>query len=790
MTKPADQKKFNIFIDKYETIRKMLRQIFVFGCYDRTQGAAYQNISERKYSNEIKRILSFFPHKISRDRNFEGKQINHFPFSRYSGDKNYLWVSYCIKAFSPQDLNLYIAILKILDDSEFKNVSEIKTDIQYCILTDSEDDEIFDPMLRNRLQDMTELGLLECQQNKYRLSQDILSKLTSEELLKIYELLELCRDIFPISSLGYSLQWLIREYIKFWRNENFYGVSIFGVEDIFLQNILNDEIFYKLIIAIEQRNFIKIQFAYSEKFFYVAPLKIILDRQYGRQYIFYANETGITFIRRLDAIINLEIVKDKFYDDTDFIIAEKILDDVWCVALNSSYAKKNKILVEIDFEIEDTLDCRVLNRLEFEKHSGKIEKFNEKHWLFSVEVIEPRELIPWIRSFGKYAKVRPSNFHNLSELLEKNHSNLKVAYTDLEKWKHQDISNKILRQETKSLSVSNNYPKIFCEYRNRFFMAVQEIYNSILIKEKIFSYEKFIDFLYRKTFAGSQIKNIAAEISEYGGAITKFSLFQNVGEKIVLSSEMYDSENICKKLPLLLTIPEKRFLRTLLEYPIFSDLIGENLKTKLLNLLNVKPFPLKEIIIERNFCHEEINQKKLQKNLKIIFSAIEIKKFLKYTNCVSDDRDFSGICQPNKIIYSPYMHKFYFDAVISDDKGNSLKRMNIANLKELEIVDNAEEIQIPFKDLQEERRSKEKLKLLIKAVTGFHDVERCFLLFSTHEKSGWYDAEKNIYHMEISFYSFEIPTILKKILSLGAAVVVLEPNCIREAMILKTGINL
>lgn len=785
MEEKKPEKKFNLFVDKYETIRKMLRQIFIFGCYDRTQGAEFQKISERKYSNEIKRVLSFFPQRISRARNFEGKRVNHFPFSRYSGDKNYLWLSYCTKTFSPQDLNLYIAILQILDAKNFQKVSCIKEKILIGVIADSDTEEnIFEPMLRNRLQDMAEIGILERRQNEYRLAEDILSELNSAELLNIYKLLDFYRDALPLSSLGYNLQWLIREHIKFWRNENFNVASAFAVEDTFLQNILNDEIFYKLIVAIEGRNFIKIQFAYSDKIVEVVPLKIILDRQYGRQYLFYIDDNGAAFIRRLDAIINLEIVEDKFYTRADFLDAEKLLENVWCAALNFSHGREKKILIEADFEIEDNFDWRVLNRLECEKHIGKIEKLNDKHWLFSVEVTEPRELIPFIRSFGKYAKVRPSDAHNLSEILASNFENLKTAYNNLERWKSSNIENKSARSEIKSPPVSNNPPKFFCEYRNKFFIAVQEIYNSLLTREKNFSRQEFIDFLCKKTFAGAQIKNLATEISEYGGTITKFSLFQNSNGEINLNSQE-DSP----KLPLLLTTPEKRYLRTLLEYPLFSNLVGENLRAKLLKLLKVPPLNLREIIIERNFWNENFDGVRLQENLKIIFDAIDAEKFLSYTNCASGGREFLGTCQPVKIIYSPYMHKFYLDAVILNGAENSLKRMVTANLKNLESVDSSEKVQTPFKDLQESCRKVEKLKLLIKAVSGYHDVERCFMLFSTHEKSGWYDAAQNLYHMEISFYSFEIPAIIRKILSLGAAVVVLEPDYIREFVMFKAGIS-
>ena len=584
------------------------------------------------------------------------------------------------------------------------------------VIADSDtDEEIFEPMLRNRLQDMAAVGILERRQNEYRLAEDILSGLTSAELLKIYKLLDFYRDELPLSSLAYNLQWLIREYIKFWRGENFNIAPAFAVEDTFLQNILNDEIFYKLIVAIEGRNFIKIQFAYSEKIFEVAPLKIIFDRQYGRQYFFYIGDKGAAFIRRLDAVINLEIVKDKFYTRADFADAEKLLDSVWCAALNFSHGQENRILVEVNFEIEENFDWRVLNRLECEKHIGKIDKLTDKHWLFWVEVTDPRELIPFIRSFGKFAKVRPSAAHNLAEILDKNFETLKTAYTDLETWKNQNNAVKPLDKKIKSPPVSNNPPKFFCEYRNKFFIVVQEIYNAILTQEKTFSRQEFIKFLCSKTFVGSSIKNFADKITEYGGTVTKFSLFKNSGGKIILNSQE-DSP----KLPLLLTTPEKRYLRTLLDYPIFSNLIGENLRAKLLKLLQVLPLNLREIIIERNFWNENFDGVRLQENLKIIFDAIDGNKFLKYTNCASGGREFSGTCQPVKIIYSPYMHKFYFDAVILNGAENSLKRMVTANLKNLETVDGSEKVQTPFKDLQENCRKLEKLKLLIKAVSGYH----------------------------------------------------------------------
>ena len=90
---------------------------------------------------------------------------------------------------------------------------------------------------------------------------------------------------------------------------------------------------------------------------------------------------------------------------------------------------------------------------------------------FLVEVTEPRELIPFIRSFGKFAKVRSSAAHNLAAILDKNFENLKAGYTDLETWKAQNNAVKSLDKKIKSPPVSNNPPKFFCEYRKKLFHA-------------------------------------------------------------------------------------------------------------------------------------------------------------------------------------------------------------------------------------------------------------------------------------------------------------------------------
>ena len=109
--------------------------------------------------------------------------------------------------------------------------------------------------------------------------------------------------------------------------------------------------------------------------------------------------------------------------------------------------------------------------------------------------------------------------------------------------------------------------------------------------------------------------------------------------------------------------------------------------------------------------------------------------------------------------------------------------MNISNFSELRGVDDKFSLTITAIDLLAKRRRPETLRLAIKPVVSFNDVERAFLLFSTHEKSGYYNEAENIYYLDVKFYSFQVNALIRKILSLGRAAVVLEPDFMRESIL-------
>lgn len=809
----------NIFVGEYSTLREVLRQIFVYGCYNRTAGSSDLSISARKYDSEIKRLRCFWSDKTNRGANAKN-YLNRFLFDGYKDEENYLWRSYCTKAFSPQLFNLNIFFLAILREEEFKSIYDIygdmddtclfdtDIDLEYPILFDDESvstlqseptkkffayKKVTYQMLRRCLDDMTTMGIVERRNSKdeehiqYRLSKDILSELEAEELNRLYQLLELWRDISPLPSLGYNVQRLVAGEIESCRGDELPTKKFFKAEDIFLQTILNDEIFYQLTVAIENKQFVSIDFI-NESFKKVVPLKIISDYLYGRQYIFGVIKNGRPFIRRIDLIKNLSLLEEKF-NLKDYEDCPKFLSKIWCASIPPSLQALTKsIEVKIDFRISKKSELHIFERLKAEKSFGSVKEISNRHVFFSIKVLDPYELIPWIRSFGKYAQVSPSNKHDLANKLQSNFNDIRTAYFDLKTWKNFLLPRLAPIHRQSALSKSNA-PKIFCGYRNLLFHAVQEAYNLILIEGKIFSRDSLRKFLSSHVaFSGREINDLVKQITTDAKSIKNFCVFKEANGVMIPSIAELSQNEISAdtdKIPFLLTIHERRWLlNLLLDDEIFCSLLGSKLRAKLLALLrDVKPFPWKEIIVERGFRDNlNVDLLRLKENLRIIFGAMQNHRLLEYKNRSASGKIYFGMCRPEKIIYSPYLRSFQLSA-ITLGKEVSLQRMNISNLSELRVVEDNFPLSTSVKQLLEKKRRPETLRLAIKSVVSFNDVERAFLLFSTHEKSGHYNEKENIYYLDVKFYSFQVNSLIRKILSLGRAAVVLEPDFIRESIL-------
>ena len=799
-------KQTNFFVREYEPIRQTLLTIYSYGCYDayqisnRLQMIGYK-FSSRTYDEMIKRVKYFWPDVLKSDRKINLKKIHYFPFDRYKIDENYLWRSYELKTFNEQDINLYFFILQALSENQTLErgiaIDEIIAYIEDAIFkTDDDNNENHAHMIRNKLTEMINDNFVVSYEDKYkfyRLADNMLDHINEEALLIIYYSLFLYRDILPLSSIGYSLQKIISMYLKFsCGNENVSDTNIFIHKDIFFQNILNDEVIFKILTAIEKnKNLCFLNYFTQVNSF--KPYHFIFDRQYGRQYVwgFCGDKETIYRLDRISKIIFIE-------SDNNIEHNYRLINNVWTASIPENIDSK---LVEIDFCFNDSIkEAWLIRKLYYQKREGKIDKLSPTHYLYTIYVRDPYEMIPWIRSWGSYAHVRNSKLHELNQRLEENWQQMQ-AYYKLEQVssnkKAFNINVQIFKTNKITQNKADNKHKnklvnetsIFKEYRNLYYSAIQCIYYLMILNGENFTKKDLIKFI--QEFSHVDKKNqdkFLKDITKFGERLDKLSLFKQDDDGILRPSE-FETDNEISLPPIMLNYQEKRYLKTLLEQEGMKLLLGEDITKKILNLLQgINSFNWNKYILNRGiYIYGELHDTKLLwDNMKIIMNAIRKKSCLSYNN-FTNNGIISGICKPYKIMYSSKTCQYQLVAIAKqNDKENSATRlilMNINKLHDLKLTDDSYlRSQLPEKFLQQ-KRMKQPIKVKIFPIHGHNDIERAFLLFSSYEKKGWYNSETGIYHLEIIGYDFEMNEIIEKILSLGSAIEVIEPKNLREHII-------
>lgn len=781
---------FNPFVDSYETIRQALLQLFIYGCYDRVQGASRQDISERKYSDDIRRISCFWPdHLTSDSRN--RKKRHYFRLGSGNDRGNYLCRSYQLHTVLPQDLNLYCFILQLLAQSEAEghedglSVQEIIRGVEDHVYPDS-DADIYDPMVRDKLTEMEEAGFVERRAGeavRFRLTEDFLSSFTEEELVRLYEALFLYRDAMPLSSLGYQMQYSVGLYLRLAKEAEL-PKAPFGVEDYFLQSALNDEVVYKIASAIEEGCALSFTVpCRGEAVASFSAARIIEDRQYGRQYVYGTLADGTPWIRRLDQIADMQV------EDTPTSAAGKqdILQYVWNASLPNVPQEKLQS-AEIDFRVALPQEAHLLRRLEAEKRMGTVERLSDSHAVFRVRLIDRGELIPWVRSFGHVAVVRRSDAHSLWESISAEWAKaLKNYGTKTAKVPLPEAS----FPDTPSLpATERRQPELFTEFRNAYYGAVTEAYYAMSLDGREFRAEELTDFLRKRAFPQEDGEpapdSMAQALPCFGDNIKAWSVFREDEETEKLVPGFLDGDGT---LPILPTRNEKRWLRTVLEGETSEALLGKTLYKKLRDLLHdVRPFPWKRIWRENGSRTDGDEAKDAALTSKIcqLWNAIAQGRVVTYCNHANAGNVIYGVCMPVRIYYSMYLRKFQLSA-LTESKAQPgkfvLHRMNVANLTEIKVVAPEDETCRSLRAAALAERPPRKMKLRILPLQSRNDVERCFLLFSANPKEGWYDEETNIYHLTVEFFSFERRAIRRKLLSLGRAVIVDEPEDLRREMI-------
>lgn len=175
---------------------------------------------------------------------------------------------------------------------------------------------------------------------------------------------------------------------------------------------------------------------------------------------------------------------------------------------------------------------------------------------------------------------------------------------------------------------------------------------------------------------------------------------------------------------------------------------------------------------------DDVECEKFIHDFKLLYSAIQNKKVIKFSNIDAQGNKHEN-CKgvPFRIEYSILEEKFRV-SIFSLDGQRPIKT-NISRMYDIFIC--TEQADIDWEQMLAAIDKRKVAEPLIMEVKNEKNViERCFALFSCYERQRAYIREDGLYILEVGYYEFEKKEIVNKILTLGAAVRVINSSNIKN----------
>lgn len=470
-------------IKHYDKIREILRYLYMFG------SSSKEELVEKKL---VKSISSFYDIRQRIKNYIDGEYLQeHKSTEKGTGKKyrfmydpfrcpvNYLAETYQNCSYVTDDIIFYFCFMQafidpnypeepydyleddsLIEDDEilefdedvaitdlvtivkniYSNNQKILKKTNGIIPNYEHNDKLFTwARIKARITELVELGILvETSTNRYTLSSDIFADIESEELSNVQLMTQFFYNCSFLTVPGFYLSSTISAYAQsvysketdsfFNKQEN----PVFFYKNHRLQNVIDDDITWQLLTAIHNKK--AITYSYKTKVgdilnFDVLPMKIVIDKQYGRQYFFCYNYNDQKYyMPRISAVSDIKIHKNydkkRIYEtltDDERIdihaaynrIYNEHIKNTWNIALGDTLST-----VTIHFSFPEAEFDKWLSRLTTTKHHGNIVELGNRKFDFTIEVCNEQELVPWIRSFGPYAIVDKDSNPELAERIK------------------------------------------------------------------------------------------------------------------------------------------------------------------------------------------------------------------------------------------------------------------------------------------------------------------------------------------------------------------------------------
>ncbi|MFC0215824.1 helix-turn-helix transcriptional regulator [Paenibacillus chartarius] len=278
--------------------------------------------------------------------------------------------------------------------------------------------------IRSDLKYLEEVGVIKKEPGprpyRYRLQDDLVQSLSEDELIDLYDFVDVMANTQVPSVQGYLLRDGLKKHLLRSQARRD-AIEPFLYKYHYYSRILDEAHLFTLLHAIRQRR--KVRFLYfspkSEKSYAskntnplfekepegraetTLPLKIVYDHQYGRWYLLAYGREGIRKYRTegLTQIEEDEAVDDTWYEEKQRELAEKLRHS-WLIDTGRPVTVRARF-----YNPEGPEPNFIKERVLLQGQWGQIVHEDEHSFIYEIKVNGTIEIKPWLRSFGSSCEI-------------------------------------------------------------------------------------------------------------------------------------------------------------------------------------------------------------------------------------------------------------------------------------------------------------------------------------------------------------------------------------------------
>ena len=326
----------------------------------------------------------------------ENGKVNFVSIDSRHTPHNPLYKLFKAKSFTAMDISLHFMVMDILAGAEKKSLNQILDEINSVYL-DGFSSEVVpeESTLRKKLKEYEELGLIKSEKDGKTM---LYCRTPLSDLSGLKDVLNFFSETDPCGVIG---NFLFDKLPKEAQQEG----EIFQYKHHYITSTIESDFVEQVFQAIREHRYLTIEQKRSEddRTFpnEVIPLMIYQSTQGGRMYLMAYRPRGKYFLAlRFDYIVGMETggVYEGFEQKrAEF---EELRNHIWGVALKQNKKHNDTTTVHVTFRITFSEEEKfIYQRLLREKRSGTVTLLDDNNAQFDVDVYDPQEIIPWVRTF-------------------------------------------------------------------------------------------------------------------------------------------------------------------------------------------------------------------------------------------------------------------------------------------------------------------------------------------------------------------------------------------------------